>query len=102
VTAVGGGLLGGRLQQAGLQGQQLLRVLHRQGGAGRFGDFAEAALATCRFSSTSFSTPSKALLVRPNRVSTLAFGRQELFSGQHVDLQVVGLDAVRSICCAAP
>ena len=36
VAAVGGGLLGGRLHQAGLQGDQLLRVLDRQGGLAWF------------------------------------------------------------------
>src|SRR5438105_14167820 len=34
---------------------------------------ARAALDAVMFSSTSFSTPSKALLVRPKRVSTVAF-----------------------------
>ena len=41
VAAVRGGLFGGRLQQAGLQGQELLCVLGRQGGLGVFGGFAD-------------------------------------------------------------
>ncbi len=100
VTAVGGGLLGGRLQQAGLQREQFLRVLDRQRGLGGSAASAMAALATCRFSSTSFSTPSKALLVRPKRVSTLAlWAARMLFSGQHgvtpVRLRLTGTRCIR-------
>ena len=44
MAAVGGGLLGSRLQQRGLQGQQFLRILHRQRGGGGFGNFAQRGL----------------------------------------------------------
>ena len=39
VTAVGSGLLGHRLEQGGLQGQQFLRVLDAQQALGGFGGF---------------------------------------------------------------
>ena len=44
LAAVGGGLVSGGLQQAGLQGQQRLRILHRQRGKAGFGRVAEAGL----------------------------------------------------------
>ena len=44
MAAVRSGLFGSGLQQAGLQSQQLLRVLDRQRGGGRFGGFAQRGL----------------------------------------------------------
>jgi hypothetical protein len=44
LLAVGGGLFGGRLQQARLQREQRLRVLGRDGGQTGFGGLVEAGL----------------------------------------------------------
>lgn len=81
MAAVGSSLFGQRLEQAGLQSQQFLGVLTLSTAWVCWAASVKAAREAVTFSSTSFSTPSKALLVRPNSVSKWAFVRSGFGQG---------------------
>jgi hypothetical protein len=84
VTAVGSGLLGQGLEQAGLQGQQLLCVLHAQTAWAVPAASVRAALEAVTFSSTSFSHAFERLGGQAKQGFDVGFvGCQDLFSGQH-------------------
>ena len=83
MAAVGGGLLGGRLQQAGLQGQQLLRVLDRQRGLGGFGGFAQRGLGDLQVQLDQLLDAFEGLGGQAEQGFDVGLlGGDELFSGQ--------------------
>jgi hypothetical protein len=102
-AAIGGGLLGGGLDQAGLQGQQLLRVLDRQGGLDRRRSFGQGGLGDLGVQLDQLLDAFEGEAGKAEEVSTLACGRNDLVSGHHEGSPGVmgGSGSVSDLCCSA-
>ena len=105
VAAIGGGLLGGRLQQAGLQGQQLLRVLDRQRGLGVFGGFGHRGLGDLQVQFDQLLDAFEGLAGQAEQGFDVGLvGGNDLFNGHH-GVVSGGLGRVwgtaSALCCTA-
>jgi hypothetical protein len=90
VAAVGGGLLGGRLQHRGLQRHQLLRVLDRQRSLGGLGGLGQRGLGDLQVQLDELLDAFEGLVGQAEEGLDIGLvGGDQLFSGEggQVDLQ---------------
>jgi hypothetical protein len=103
VAAVRGGLLGSRLEQARLQGQQLLRVLDRQRGLGVRGGFGHRRLGDLEVELDQLLDAFERRVGQVEQgLDVGLLGAHDLFNGDHLGLlDGTGGPFSLATCCSA-